>query len=331
MMQKPLYALTCTFLITLACQASNTAQAVIPTYDPNSIQTAVVGTAVAAQNQTQTANVPNESPMPTQTLESLLTPAILSTPILEQRAAAVRSCIPDAPPQFGKVENVVDGDTIKVLIDGSIYPVRYIGIDTPESTNTIEYFGQESSSKNSDLVRGMDVILYKDVSETDRYDRLLRYVFVGDMFINYELVNQGYATAMYYPPDVACATLFDEAQANARAQSLGMWAVQAGQPIKAGSSGALEIVNVNKNAEYVDIKNPGAASIDLKGWVLLSETGNQSCKLEGSVQPGATFRIWSGSGATGFSCGYSKSIWNNNETDPAVLFDPQHQEVDRYP
>jgi micrococcal nuclease len=67
-------------------------------------------------------------------------------------------------------------------------------------------------------------LLVKDISETDKYDRLLRYVFVGDTFVNFELVNQGYAAAVTFPPDVACEDVFRSAEADARSRGLGLWA-----------------------------------------------------------------------------------------------------------
>ncbi|MEA2016532.1 MAG: thermonuclease family protein [Actinomycetota bacterium] len=73
---------------------------------------------------------------------------------------------------------VIDGDTIE-LENGDI--VRYIGINTPE---TDEFYGDIATSKNSDLVLNKTLRLEKDVSETDKYGRLLRYVYVGDIFVN---------------------------------------------------------------------------------------------------------------------------------------------------
>jgi micrococcal nuclease len=77
------------------------------------------------------------------------------------------------------VTRVVDGDTIKVEIDGVQYDVRYIGIDTPETVHPsqpVGCFGPEASARNKELVDGKRVGLEKDVSEMDRYGRLLRYV-----------------------------------------------------------------------------------------------------------------------------------------------------------
>lgn len=69
-----------------------------------------------------------------------------------------------------------------------------------------------------------EVILVKDVSETDRYNRLLRYVFVDDFFVNYELIVQGFAQVSTLPPDVACERTFINAQQEARNKMIGLWA-----------------------------------------------------------------------------------------------------------
>lgn len=94
-------------------------------------------------------------------------------------------------------------------------------MDTPESD---EKFFNESTDINRNLVEGQGVTLIKDVSETDQFNRLLRYIFVGDTFVNYELVAQGYASAATYPPDVACSNLFVETEQKARDSELGLWA-----------------------------------------------------------------------------------------------------------
>jgi micrococcal nuclease len=138
------------------------------------------------------------------------------------------SCIPpNAQIQLGDVLRVIDGDTIDVLVNDQTYRVRYIGIDTPETNDPetgLEPFGPEAAAKNNELVDGEEIVLVKDVSETDQYGRLLRYAFVGGVFVNYELVASGYATALPYPPDVACEETFSSAEGNARSQELGLWA-----------------------------------------------------------------------------------------------------------
>ena len=118
------------------------------------------------------------------------------------------------------VERVVDGDTIVLQGDQR---VRYIGVDTPEVGGAVEPFGPEASDFNRRLVDGARVRLERDVSETDRYDRLLRYVYAGDILVNAELVREGYAEAMDYPPDTRYASCFDALEREARQEGRGMW------------------------------------------------------------------------------------------------------------
>lgn len=125
---------------------------------------------------------------------------------------------------YKKVTRVIDGDTIE-LEDGS--RIRYIGIDTPETVDPdrpVECFGKAASERNKKLVDGRTVRLEKDISETDRYGRLLRYVYVDDVLINLSLVEEGYAYAYTYPPDVAFAERFTEAERIARENDRGLWA-----------------------------------------------------------------------------------------------------------
>jgi micrococcal nuclease len=123
-----------------------------------------------------------------------------------------------------RVTQVVDGDTIK-LENGET--VRSIGIDTPETVDPrrpVGCFGKEASAKNKELVLGKEVRLVKDVSDTDKYDRLLRYVYVGDVFVNEYLVREGFARASSYPPDVKYQELFRDAEREAREAKRGLWA-----------------------------------------------------------------------------------------------------------
>jgi len=120
-----------------------------------------------------------------------------------------------------KVTKVIDGDTI-VLENGEV--VRYIGIDTPEmNSQGGDCFAQEALNINRELVEGKEVKLKKDVSERDKYGRLLRYVWINDIFVNQYLVENGYASAATFPPDVKYSEDFKEFQKQARENNLGLW------------------------------------------------------------------------------------------------------------
>jgi hypothetical protein len=95
--------------------------------------------------------------------------------------------------------------------------------------------------------------------------------------------------------------------------------------------GSVQIATVDKAQEFVELQNGSNVPVDLSGWRLVSETGNQSCTLRGVLQPSETLRVWSGKGDSGLSCEFPFNIWNDNQSDPAVLFDAQGQEISRFP
>ncbi len=143
---------------------------------------------------------------------------------------------PTGPTEIGLVVNVVDGDTIDVLVDGVEMRVRYIGMDTPEVHSGVEWLGPESSAANARLVEGREVVLEKDVSETDQYGRALRHVWLHDggewLLVNLELIRLGFAVVTTYPPDVKYVDdLYLSAQEVARNAGLGQW----GAPADAGA------------------------------------------------------------------------------------------------
>ncbi len=136
------------------------------------------------------------------------------------------SVIDHTKPTLGPVQvaRVVDGDTI--LIDGGEY-VRLIGMNTPETVNPkkpVECYGPEASARTKELLTGQTVRLEQDTEDRDKYGRLLRYAFLGDQFINVELVQEGFAKAYPFPPNTKYRTLFTKAQKEARAAHLGLWA-----------------------------------------------------------------------------------------------------------
>jgi len=130
---------------------------------------------------------------------------------------------PDLNITITKVVNVVDGDTFKIE---SGETVRMIGIDTPETVHPskpVQCYGKEASLKTEELIEGKETKLEKDISEKDKYGRLLRYVYVGDVFINEYLVREGYAMSSSYPPDIKYQDKFIEAQKKAQEDNKGLW------------------------------------------------------------------------------------------------------------
>lgn len=123
------------------------------------------------------------------------------------------------------VARVIDGDTIE-LGDGE--RLRYIGIDTPEEVDPrkpAQCFAKQATARNKELVENKDIIFYKDISNRDRYGRLLGFVYLADgTFVNATLVSQGYAFAYPYKPDISKAKEFQYAQNFAREHDFGLWA-----------------------------------------------------------------------------------------------------------
>ena len=101
--------------------------------------------------------------------------------------------------------------------------MRYIGIDAPEIHPEVEAFGIEAWQANRLLVAGKEVRLEQDVSKTDKYGRLLRYVWVDDILVEAELVRQGLARAKAYPPDTKYQDYLEQMEAEAREAGRGMW------------------------------------------------------------------------------------------------------------
>lgn len=128
------------------------------------------------------------------------------------------------------VSRVIDGDTIEIETGEH---VRFIGVDTPETVHpkkSVQCYGKKASNKTKALLEGKDIYLEKDVSETDRYGRLLRYLYIPNpdapeevIFVNEYLIEQGYGVVITYPPDVKYHEQFLEAQRVAQEEKRGLW------------------------------------------------------------------------------------------------------------
>ena len=125
-------------------------------------------------------------------------------------------------PSKATVVRVVDGDTVE-LDTGQ--KVRYLLVDTPESTNGADdCYGHEAADYNSMLVLDREVGLTYDQECTDRYGRLLAYVEVDGIVVNMRLVQQGYACVLFFPPNGQDQKdAYEEAQFEAKSMGRGMW------------------------------------------------------------------------------------------------------------
>ncbi len=173
--------------ITLVACGPNQAEhdAAVQTQVALLMQQQAAGTAAAGQS---TVGVPADGQ-----------PTFTSDP--EFPIPADAACAPDATPRVvGTVENVWDGVSIEVDINGSDYEVRYIGIDEGGNDAALE--------ANRALVEGRQVLLIQDETDRDEYGRLLRFVIADGVFVNAELLRRGAVFLSPEEPDLSCANFF---------------------------------------------------------------------------------------------------------------------------
>lgn len=273
---------------------------------------------------------------PSPTATQVVPPTAPSTPLPGSPPTAI-------PEGSGLVEaqviKVVDGDTIDVLIDGAQYRVRYILVDTPETKHPergVEPFGPEAFEANRALVEGKPVLLEKDVSETDRYGRLLRYVYVDELMVNEELLRLGLAQVATFPPDVKYVERFLQVQAEARAAGVGLWGATATEPtalpppVAASDQVIISrifsdgVVSRVESDEYAEITNTGQTPVEIGGWRLnAGDEGQDFIFPNFALQPGQACRIYTNEihpESCGFSFGSGRAIWNN-QGDCGYLYD----------
>ena len=226
------------------------------------------------------------------------------------------------------IAKVVDGDTVE-LTDGR--RVRYIGMNTPERDQP---YYKDASDANRQLVNGKSVQLELDVEPIDKYGRTLGYIWVDGTMANLEIVRRGFANAFTVPPNVRYEEEIRNAERDARQAERGLWA---------GSDVALKVVNINAdapgsdrenpNGEWIEIANQGSEPVKMQGYTLKDEANHIYTFGNYSVQPGATFRLYSGQGSDNSSELYwgfvGESVWNN-DSDAAFLRDAEGALVDTY-
>ena len=133
------------------------------------------------------------------------------------------------PTQFYAVTQVVDGDTIKIRMSGTIETLRMIGIDSPESVDPrtpVQCFGKEASSHAKELLFGKRVRIETDTTQAtrDKYGRLLVYAYREDgLFFNKQMIEDGYAYEYTYNTPYNYRTEFKAAQRSAESSGKGLW------------------------------------------------------------------------------------------------------------
>ncbi|MDP4180546.1 MAG: thermonuclease family protein [Bacillota bacterium] len=206
-----------------------------------------------------------------------------------ERKTALDATPSQKPPvslQKVMVSRFVDGDTIYIKYEnGEEKKLRFIGVDTPETKDPrkeVEYYGKEASDYTHSRLNNKSVYLEKDVSDTDQYNRLLRYVWlepptsmseseIKSKMFNSILVLNGYAHASTYPPDVKYSKYFAQFQEEARTAGKGFWGTSLQSPTKApevtpskapqSSIKQVAIADTVRRGQYASIKIQGKAGV----------------------------------------------------------------------
>jgi micrococcal nuclease len=138
-------------------------------------------------------------------------------------------CLPkNTQTDLGIVTRVISGDTVEAIVNGQQVMIGYLGIQAPilpANGKIGGFYAQNAFQRNNQLVNGQIVTLVKDLSTSDSRGRLLRYVIANNLFINYEMVNHGYAISIWPSSDSNCKSEFDASQDAARKSLTGMWLV----------------------------------------------------------------------------------------------------------
>lgn len=155
-----------------------------------------------------------------------------TTPIGEQGAAIAEQATEEeaSPSATSKVIKVVDGDTVTVETNGVKETIRIIGINTPETVDPrkpVECFGQEASTRAHELLDNQTITLEADPTqgERDKYDRLLRYVFLSNgSDFGKQMISEGYAYEYTYSTPYKYQQDYKTSQSDAESAKRGLWA-----------------------------------------------------------------------------------------------------------
>jgi micrococcal nuclease len=233
------------------------------------------------------------------------------------------------------VSEVIDGDTFSIAGGER---VRMMGINTPEVD---QYFYEEAKEVLSLMIDKAGVFLERDISDTDKYGRFLRYVFAGELFVNLEMVKRGFANVFTVPPDIKYTDELLQAERYARENNFGLWEISEGyigenikedEENKTGSSSGqsgteLKTISVelmwdapgndteNLNGEYAGIKNESAYDIDIGGWTVKDSATKIYEFKHYILKSGEKTFLFSGSGTDSggrFYWNSSQPVWNND-------------------
>ncbi|MDQ6420850.1 thermonuclease family protein [Paenibacillus sp. LHD-117] len=245
--------------------------------------------------------------------------------------------------EWHEVTDYIDGDTFRIKNGKEAETIRLLYIDTPEVANDdkgSEPYGNEASAFSKKLLEESgEVRLTYDQEAKDRYGRTLAIVELKDgRILNELLLQEGLAKVLIVEPNVKMENVYKGLEQQAQHDMLGLW--RSGEetsqsdvvPVKKAEQIGIKL-EVNKQSELVTITNSSYDSIDLDGWKLVSVRGNQTYTFEPIQLPAqGTLRITSSQQGTktdpdSVLVWEVDNVWNNNEPDPAELYNENNELV----
>lgn len=240
-----------------------------------------------------------------------------------------------------RVIEVFDGDTVK-LDTGEV--IRLLGINAPET-------GQPYSSQSTQFLKetllNRPVRIEYDIQTKDRYNRTLAYLYSGSLFVNAELVKRGLAVIETIEPNVLYVDTFKMALDEAKKNCSGIWEGVCRTDLSSKqNSGCVQIAsvnanppgddNLNKNEEWIEIRNSCSTPEDLTKWLIKDNSTSNSYQFKTyALKSGSTVRVHSGCGADSSTDLYWKcpegkyAVWNN-AGDHAYLYNNEGVLVSDY-
>lgn len=225
------------------------------------------------------------------------------------------------------VKTVIDGDTLVLSNDER---VRLIGLNAPEDGQP---YYEESKKALEDLVIGKPISIEHDVDEKDTYGRTLAYLYVGDLFVNQKLIEQGVVVIETIQPNVVHAEEFIKAQADAREKCTGIWeglcapGVTSCVQISKINADPVGIAAKDLNGEWIEITNTCVEPQNLDGYLLKDSSASNSYMFTSLLlKAKQKVKLHSGCGTESakdiyWACPVRKSAIWNNKGDHAYLYD----------
>ncbi len=252
-----------------------------------------------------------------------------------------------------RVIKIIDGDTIKVSFPNeSIGTIRLLGIDCPETTiennaaneyegitslGCLTSYGNKAKSFITSILNNSQITIHFDnqTDRKDKYDRYLCYVFLDDMDVNKKLLDKGYAR-VFTIETFEKKQMYLESQQQAMDQSKGLWNCTLPMEkitIETVHYNALGNDEENLNDEYIVLLNENDESVDLTGWSIQDEHGNQfDFPIGFTLHSYASVTIYTGQGTNGTTALYwyhDTPVWNNDE-DTVRLYNEKNVLVETF-